>query len=120
MNAKHSPGPWESEGTVRQIAGYFDGSGIGGANYWHTERIVNGEGETIAHCSRFKSDDGDYLESIANSRLISAAPELLEAARTALLYYKMFRDASPSGPTERDDIASVESAIAKAEGSAGQ
>lgn len=41
-------------------------------------------------------------------------PDLVTHLKCALDYYQMFRDSSPVGPTEADDIASCQAALAKA------
>ena len=45
-----------------------------------------------------------------------AAKDLLEACKMALWYYETFRDKSPVGETEKDDVAFIRGAIAKAKG----
>ena len=66
----------------------------------------------------------DHVIHLAESRrireehnaLVNSHHNLLEACKAALWYYDAFRDKSPVGDTERDDIEAVRAAIAKAEG----
>ena len=115
--SKHTPGPW-CETEVRQISGYFDGGGLEGARYWHAARIVNSLGEPLAHVSRYKDDSGDYLESIANARLIAAAPELLSACIRMMvgITKRDTHDCEWYEGIEHDGAEEARAAIAKAEG----
>lgn len=55
-------------------------------------------------------------ESAKLGPLFAAAPELLDALKMMLFYHEAFRDKSPIGTTEADDIATARAAIAKAKG----
>lgn len=50
-------------------------------------------------------DDGDFVEG----------DSLLKACKAALWYYESFRDSSPVGDTEKDDIAWIKSVIEQCE-----
>ena len=60
----------------------------------------------------------EEVEALTAERdaLVNSHHNLLEACKAALWYYDAFRDKSPVGDTERDDIEAVRAAIAKAEG----
>lgn len=62
---------------------------------------------------------GDFrsaMPSIEVATQLAAAPELLKALEMALYYYESFRDKSPIGETETDDMAIIRAAIGKAKG----
>jgi len=63
MSARHDPGPWTFDGR-------FVGSGHAKAN--------------ICECRDHSGCWTDSSEAVANARLISAAPELLDALRALL------------------------------------
>lgn len=98
MKTQHTPGPWE----------------------FIPNRIVAHDGQAIEICSIKQFDllnDAEQCRIEADARLIAAAPELLEACKTAL------RDAmEPVGEhgthykVHRDDVAAIRAAIAKAQG----
>jgi hypothetical protein len=94
----HTPGPWESKGS----AGYTG------------HRVIDSAGRSLAAFPSTMTRPRE--ERDANAALIAAATDLLEACQMAIWYYRTFRDNSPIGATERDDIASIEAAIAKATG----
>ena len=56
------------------------------------------------------------MPSAEVAQMLAASQELLEALEMAIYYYESFRDSSPVGDTERDDIASARAAIRKATG----
>ena len=96
--AKHTPGPWELIAeSVEDSRGNSIAMVTGGSGRQYVEDEVN-------------------AECLANACLIAAAPELLEALEMALYYYESFRDKSPTGETETDDIAIIRAAIRKAKG----
>ena len=98
--AAHTPGPWRT----------YSYSDSASARQW---TVGTPGGDRIAdNIERGKPTD----EAEANARLIAAAPELLEACKSALRYYEMFRDSSPMGDTELDDIAWIKAAILAATG----
>lgn len=63
QSARHTPGPW----VIDKLA---------------NTHVVSATGRGVANCGSYftNSDNGEYLEeNDANTRLISAAPELMEA-----------------------------------------
>lgn len=86
---KHTPGPWQVDG-----------------NYIHG---TNGK--------RFLADAGDG-EGLTNARIISAAPELLDALRMAsvLLWKNSGRLISPNRADIDEAFEAMRNAIAKATG----
>lgn len=69
---KHTPGPWElGEPTSQLEFGVYATDKISGIRYF----LANAEGHMR------------YKESLANARLIAAAPELLEALHDVLSDY---------------------------------
>lgn len=91
---KHTAGPWSQE---------YDGS------------LVM-SGQVIAQPSDLCPDVASYAEGRANARLISAAPELLEALRDAVLVVQDATLAGPLGQAYRDLAERMRAAIRKAEG----
>lgn len=128
--ATHTPGPWTLTETTREDrlgnkspCWLVDGDPI--YPEWVNPKDVHAEDYRTRVCEVFppfysevagheKRISKSHQETRANARLIAAAPALLEACRVALSHYRMFRDSSLVGETERDDIASVEAAIASA------
>jgi hypothetical protein len=115
--AKHTPGPWKLDG----------GTGKKGERYVWTDRGEKGKGYIGTHevclatvggkrLARENRDNMDTLEEIikADATVIAAAPGLLEACKMLLFYYEAFRDSSPNGPTELEDIESAKQTILKA------
>ena len=87
--SKHTPGPWKIDGESDRV-------------------IVAHDGETLAQTYFVYGDrDRQYPQSIANARLIAAAPDLLEACRFAL---------SIIGHPDDAGTNAIADAIAKAEG----
>jgi len=74
MNAKHTPGPWRVESIN------YDGDG--GTLVRRNEN--NGRARCIANVWGIKNAKTPDAESRANSHLIAAAPELLEALEALL------------------------------------
>lgn len=73
MNTKHTPGPWHAADIrLRGHNPKMDGCDIGAAN-----------GANVA-LAFHQPHDREIQETIANARLIAAAPELLEALKSAL------------------------------------
>jgi hypothetical protein len=97
---QHTPGPWWIESTGRKIQ-------FGGMTF---ETIhIEGPGE-MPICFVW----GNITEQSANARLIAAAPELLEAAESALEYMSTnIRDITE---TKRGEMGKLKVAIAKARG----
>ena len=81
---------------------------------WHTARTGNHQGLVIDEAGRNVAVSYDE----ADAPLLAAAPELLAELKSVLWYYEAFRDGSPKGPTELEDIASARAAIRKARGDA--
>lgn len=100
MMSKHTPGPWampdSGQGRISKV----------GANGGWDGLIAT-------------ADCGDYArsreEGLANARLIAAAPNLLEALKTARSMLAICAGPIPSND-ERDAIAWADAAIAKATG----
>ena len=113
---KHTPGPWEV------VNGCDVFSGLGATNRngvacdsddgWHIADCANGktfiDGELVG--------DLEYSEQAANAKLISAAPDLLEALQAALEWI----DNAAHGVESYEDevMESGRAAIAKALGEA--
>lgn len=102
MNAKHTPGPWmigQDYGGNYAICS----SRAKVANHVATIPVFNG----LAHSGASQPHEASVAE--ANARLMSAAPELLEACYTALQYLAPYRYAAGARVV-------IQSAIAKATG----
>ena len=97
----HTPGPWLVTREAKRLE-------IAGAA--HDVGLSNG-GEGIAKVWAAR-DAGDGL---ANARLISAAPELLEALRQAEWALEKY-ETSEDDPDDHPSLDIVRAAIAKAEG----
>ena len=100
---KHTPGPWETRGTLPGKSGaaidiHGDGVWVGSANGNHNTK---GSRPTAG----FPGND----EGNANARLMAAAPELLVALKKAL--YCICLDAN-----REESIEISKAAIVKAEG----
>lgn len=98
--SKHTPGPWKA---------------INWKCHAPTSVVVErgGEVEQIAECSGFGRMCDD---SIADARLISAAPELLLAAQLALADIRISRQAYGRGFCSDEAIDMLKRSIAKATG----
>jgi hypothetical protein len=99
MSTKHTPGPWRYDDTWGLI-------------------VARGEVE-VAACH----GGGSRSEAQANARLISAAPELLDALKTLLAYHGetghgVFKSTKGHYVKERECLqcTMARAAIAKAEG----
>lgn len=103
---KHTPGPW-NHGTFTKHEGTYD-------RQWFYVRSLKG-GTDVAHLPVQVSKL--FAEQEANARLIGAAPELLEVARTALGALQA-RSETRQKWTVKDQqtFEQLEVAIAKAEG----
>ncbi len=105
--SKHTPGPWEAEFTYHNDPGYEE--------FIKRAEIV------------YKEEDATYVVArmdwsnpkVANTHLMAAAPDLLEACKTELKDYEVFcktcgedcDECAANGPKMQ-----LEKAIAKAEG----
>jgi hypothetical protein len=69
METKHTPGPWQVSG-VRQRGGDWYGHPVGP------------DGFNIALVAYSDRKPGEHVTSLADARLIAAAPDLLEALQT--------------------------------------
>lgn len=97
--SKHTPGPWEIVGV------YFeDDKGL--------LAITAGSRKKTGVCllSKYKNTS----EASATAMLIAAAPDLLEACKTALA--SMQRYGIEQGSKEEKEVLIIEQAVAKAEG----
>lgn len=92
---KHTPGPWSAEHALKE--GIILGSDM--------IAVVNGDGVAITH----RSEE----ENRANAAIISAAPELLEACKDALLIIK--EDIKEIGPCDHSANICVCGLISAAE-----
>ena len=92
--SKHTPGPWVVYGTARDD-GYTDFYGIDGSD---SSAVV-------------LWDKHGGIREIADARLISAAPELLDALEMALEYLESWEDLSAG-----EHCRVARAAIAKATG----
>lgn len=110
----HTPGPWHEDRKESMYEGF------------HSTRIASPSGAGIARVHRLDAaDPSDSVEAIANSRLITAAPDLLASLRlcVASLADHIVVDAECAGiapnavcPCETDTLPKARAAIAKAEG----
>lgn len=111
MGTKHTPLPWtiDTDGTGRQFA--------------IVTSTHDADGPDDDVCEVYGGNADDYETRVANAVLIvnavNSRDDLLAACKMLLWYYETFRDSTPKGPTELDDIASARAAIAKAEGQDG-
>ncbi len=102
--AKHTPGPWVSA-VLCSNSGWVD---IRGKN-----RVGNYIAYATPKCNGSPDERGD-VETIANARLISAAPDLLEACSAWIAYMD-----DPAGGSFDDEAKlheAMRAAIAKATG----
>lgn len=104
--SKHTPGPWMAEGKHRHIKvddyshdAYVCDVGTGGEYRGNIAYIQSAE--HIKGISRYEAE--------ANARLISSAPDLLEALKHALVYQPKDDSCDPW-------VSDARAAIAKAEG----
>ena len=100
MTTKHTPGPWS-----------YDGHGINSCAESH-------KGERIFKtCLDYSHGSADRERAVADSNLVAAAPELLEALNGLLMVLTVsgkhsYRPDSDTGKA----IANAQAAFAKAEG----
>lgn len=111
--AKHTPGPWwidlESRFTLggdsRSVEALTpDGKMV-------TREICNLMFDTDGH-----PDGAEYLEDVANARLIAAAPELLSACEDALGLFDVVALSESMTTAEANVIRVLRAAITKAQG----
>lgn len=111
MSAQHTPGPWES---VKEDGDEWWFGGTGGRQI--CIRAVGGKSwESFAVLGAEEAE----TEADANARLIAAAPELLEALRSAVhLYtqYGLVSGAPVDGISGGQWVNEARAAIAKATG----
>ena len=77
MKAKHTPGPW-----------YFEQDGDGPKRYWDKYIVAPGGAGRV--CTIDTPHASGPEEVKANSSLIAAAPELLEALRKSLIRLEFY------------------------------
>ena len=97
MNEKHTAGLWKAHNAGSGHAGFTG--------------YVSAPGGEVICCTQ---DFADMAESSANARLIAAAPELLEACKTAMVIISQHYPANATCCNDR--INQVRAAIAAAEG----
>ena len=107
--AKHTPGPWFYGDWLKNNPGAQDDSGW--VEVWNID--ADGyKGLPFVACK--------HHDEIANARLISAAPDLLEAllaAKNTLVAFKFQPgDANCWEPHDEENLALVDASIAKATG----
>lgn len=73
--SKHTPGPWQVSG-VRQR----------GIDHWQSLHMVGPDGGSIAGVLYTDRTTELHVESLANARLIAAAPKLLQALKIITLH----------------------------------
>lgn len=118
MDSKHSAGPWHA-GCFTDPANKCHCTWILSDGYCGSIATVNvHNGKNIADGG---NDSPPLDEARANARLISAAPDLLEAAKAALVqaygcFHNHYPGDDPSQAAEPVHIAMLRAAIAKAEG----
>ena len=79
MSNKHTPGPWE----VLQEESDKDYLRIRGSRLGERYKIANVHDRQFKYVNEFVRQL-DHAESIANARLIAAAPDLLDVAQSIL------------------------------------
>lgn len=100
--SKHTPGPWRLDSAMH--------AHVVDDEYHAIDAGFNGDGFSLLG-----------FMSIADARLIAAAPELLETLREFLLYFTSGNDVPVERATIKADsvlVAKARAAIAKAEGKA--
>ena len=102
MTTKHTPGPWQMSGvrSRQEIHGHMVGPDSFGV-------------ACVAYSDRTTAD---HLASLADARLIAAAPELLEALREALPEIRRLNAAAGVTVFNPAATSMIRAAIAKAEG----
>lgn len=111
---QYTPGPWEAERDDLHFGSLSTVVGGGSREKWAIRR------ELLIEVGGYAGPK----EQEANTRLVSAAPELLEALEGMLLSYEVLMTESPLGPTAKDcvkctfllDPAKARKAINKAKG----
>ena len=105
MTAKHTPGPWQVSGGRSRLE-----------TYGHT---IGPDGFSIACVFYSDQTNAEHIASLADARLIAAAPDLLEAMKEAKNGLRYWEPQTAYGASERARIcALVDAAIAKAKGGA--
>lgn len=105
MSGQHTPGPWE-----------LDGIAIAGSDHRMGDVCLMGDP------AQYAGDTADMCDNWeANARLISAAPDLLEALRACAKWMETTRASGDAGFWdwhEGDEYSRAMAAIAKATGGA--
>lgn len=101
MNGKHTPGPWHVCGEQSGVTEYSNTRHI----YAQADKSAGGTG-CVA----------DVASSTANAALISAAPDMLEALRSAVA---LLTDPDAGEFEANDVLGELEAAIRKATGGEG-
>jgi len=100
----HTPGPWA-------IATYEDYS----SHIEASDPLMRGRNNLVLVAEAFPIGDEDDDQRFSNMHLIAAAPDLLSAAKAALLVLKIVNSKEP-GTNEQGAIDILEEVIAKATG----
>jgi len=104
--AKHTPGPLMQYGQMIK-----DTAETVGGMFCIKQAVTNKRGVRVG-----TGDTLGYAYKREDAVLWAASTELLETCKSLLFYYENWRDKSPVGDTEKEDIESARAAIAKAEG----
>lgn len=104
----HTPGPWFTEDVTFYSSRAKDNKWV---EIW--TRGPDGGKQNIIALSGYGAEGFDLKTQKANARLIAAAPELLEAAKEALAWFK----AGETGAMDLPFKGKLKAAIAKAEAS---
>lgn len=109
MQHQHTPGPWRI-GSLESYDGY---TGQPYRNVWA------GQDEAATVVARAVRSDGAMTNDVdADARLIAAAPELLEALKDSRWHIANLAGPSGGQAHEREALAKIDAAIAKATGGA--
>lgn len=110
---QHSPGPWELKATYSEneqtgliISGDTHSVCDTGVAYWYNRR-AQGLDPNITNPIIARAN--------ANARLISAAPEMLEALKLCWEQLSLYVDASEQSPEDKEALDKACAAITKAE-----